>query len=481
MKATFRLVFSFLLLAAVGVPSAMAQRPGFPVAGLEDRIAFWEKVFTEYGADDLIIHDAERVHLVYAVVKESSRRSGVREVERLLDEVRQNVDSPENLSSEARVLYDRIAEAGVGMTAGDIAVLRGRIHIQRGIRERFRDGIVRSGRYLAYFEQILEEEGIPKLIALLPLVESSFENAAYSSAGAAGIWQFTRSTGRLYMTISRRRDDRLDPVIATRAAARLLRGNYEALQSWPLAITAYNHGRAGMQRAQRAYGSDMSAIVVDYTSRTFGYASKNFYAEFIAAANIYESYGYHFGPLALDAPLDFTEPTTRLASMGPADVEGGIQYRVRSGDTLSVIAARSGTTVQQLLTLNRLPNDRIFAGETLILGVNTEASSSAGVDEYHVRPGDTLSEIALAHGMSISELRAVNRLNGDRIVAGTTLIVSGGPTPPVVNSSAREYEVRFGDTLGEIARRFGVEIRELMELNGLRNTQIFAGQTLVIR
>lgn len=476
-----RLVFLSLTLAITGVstPARAQQRPGFPVAGLENRIRFWERVFTEFNSDQLIIHDTERVHLIYAVVDEDARRSGLRDVEGWLDEIRRNIDSPEALSSDALSVYNMIAEDGVEMTSANIAALRGRIHIQRGIRERFRDGIVRSGRYLEQFEQILESEGVPSLIALLPLVESSFENTAYSSAGAAGIWQFTRSTGRLYMTISGRRDDRLDPVTATRAAARLLRGNYDVLRSWPLAITAYNHGRAGMQRAEGSYGPDMAEIVRSYTSRTFGYASKNFYAEFMAAVNIYETYGYHFGPLALDAPLDFSEPQTRLASMGPANVDGGIEYRVRTGDTLSVIAQRNGTSVANLRAMNRLQNDLIFAGETLIVGIGPDTSGSAGIGEYHVRPGDTLSEIAAAHGMTLSELRAVNRMSGDRIVAGTTLIVSGGPVPPAADID--EYEVRFGDTLGEIARRFGLEIRELMELNGLGNTQIYAGQTLILR
>lgn len=475
-----RLVFLSVTIAITSMTTpARAQRPGFPVAELENRIRFWERVFTEYGADQLILHDTERVHLIYAVVTEDARRSGLREVEAWLDEVRRNVDSPDALSSDARRIYDMITEDGVEMTSGNIAALRGRIHIQRGIRERFRDGIVRSGRYLTYFENMLESEGVPRLIALLPLVESSFENAAYSSAGAAGIWQFTRSTGRQYMTISGRRDDRLDPVVATRAAARLLRGNYEALRSWPLAITAYNHGRAGMQRAERAHGPDIAEIVRSYSSNTFGYASKNFYAEFMAAVNIYETYGYYFGPLALDAPLDFSEPETRLASMGPANLAGGVEYRVRPGDTLSVIALRNGTNVANLRSMNRLPNDLIFAGETLIVGNRPDTSGSAGIGEYHVRPGDTLSEIAQTHGMTVSELRALNRVSGDRIVAGTTLIVSGGPVPPAADLG--EYEVRFGDTLGEIARRFGVEIRELMELNGLGNTQIYAGQTLLLR
>ena len=481
MNATLRLSLLSLIVSGLSAMPARAEIPGFPVDGLEDRISFWEKVFTEYGAKDLIIHDIERVHLIYDVADEGSRTSAIRRVERLLDEIARNVDAPDSLSDDARRIYDMIEGDGVRMTAADIGILRNRIHVQRGVRERFRDGVVRSGRYLQYFQGVLEGEGVPAVVALLPLVESSFENSAYSSAGAAGIWQFIRSTGRQYMTISSRRDDRLDPVIATRAAARLLRGNYQALNSWPLAITAYNHGRAGMQRAQRAHGSDMATVIANHTSRTFGYASKNFYAEFVAAVNVYENYAYYYGPLALDAPLDFSAPAIQAAGIGPADAAGGVEYRVRAGDTLSTIALRNGTSIEDLRSLNRLRNDAIYAGETLIVGVVPQPpADSGGVGEYHVRPGDTLSEIATAHGMTIGSLRALNRLSSDRIVAGTTLIVSGGPAAPVPVNPA-EYEVRWGDTLEQIARRFGMEIRELMELNGLRNSQIYAGQTLVVR
>ncbi len=391
----------------------------FPVAGLEDRIAFWESVFAVYGEKDLIVHDTERVNLIYAVVHEDDRRSGQERVRRLLEEVRRNIDSPDALSGDARELYDKIAADGVRMTAGDIAVLLNRIHVQRGIKERFRDGVVRSGRYHDYFQQVFEEEGVPLVVSLLPLVESSYENAARSYAGAVGIWQFMPATGRQFMTVSRGRDDRSNPAIATRAAARLLKSNYNRLQSWPLAITAYNHGTGGMARAQAAHGSDMASVIRNYDGRTFGYASKNFYAEFIAAVNVFNDYEYHFGPIALDAPEDFSTPV-RIAG-GPAITGDGPTYQVRNGDTLSGIASRHGLSITELMAINNLPSDRIFAGETL-------------------RVGDA-----------------------------------------IVEANASEHRVMRGDTLSRIAELYGVGIRELMDRNGLRNTTIYAGQVLAVR
>jgi len=421
LKSTvLRLLAVPVLILTSAIPG-LAQLPPdlFPVAGIEDRIAFWERVFTEWGEDDLVIHDTERVDLVYAVVAENDRRDGVRRVERLLDEVRSRIDTPNQLSADARELYDRIAEDGVRMTAGDIALLRSRIHTLRGIRERFEAGVVRSGRYLDHFREVFEEVGVPSALTLLPLVESSFENAARSYAGAVGIWQFMPATGRQFMTVTQSRDDRVNPSVSTRSAARLLRSNYQRLQSWPLAISAYNHGTTGIARAQAAHGSDMAAIIRNYSGRTFGYASKNFYAEFVAAVNVYDNYDVHFGPIALDAPMDFSTPPVRVAARASIAPGSGPTHRVQAGDSLSLIAERYGTSISQIMALNRLPSDRIFAGETLLVGL----SDDGGSGEYSVQRGDTLSHIAERFGMGLSQLMQLNGLRESTIYVGQLLVV----------------------------------------------------------
>lgn len=419
-------VLLLIVSIASTTPCFAELPPGFPSAGLEDRVDFWEKVFTIYGEDDYIIHDNFRVNLIYAVATEQGRRSRIRTVRATLDQIQRKILKPEEMNSEERRIYDLIAEAGVEMTAGNIAVLRRRVHAQRGIKERFISGIILSGRYLSYFKQVFEDVGVPTILTLLPLVESSFENRAYSSAGAAGIWQFTRSTGRQYMRVVRGRDDRLNPAIATRSAARLLKKNYERLRSWPLAISAYNHGRAGMARALAKHGPDLPTIIRNYRSRTYGYASKNFYAEFIAAVNVYQNYEKYFGSLTLEQPEDFSNVTTQVARRGMLVDSGvdGVRHRVQYGDTLGRIANRYGTSVSRLMDLNRLPTDMIFSGEILLV--------------------------------SISEA-------------------------PMTAPSDGRYRVRWGDTLSEIAIRFGVGLRQLMDLNSMRNSTIYAGQILVVR
>ncbi len=129
------------------------------------------------------------------------------------------------------------------------------LRFQQGLADRFRDGYVKSGLWKDYIRSELREAGVPEILAALPHVESSFNPEARSYVGAAGLWQFTRSTGRRFMQIDHVVDERRDPFLSSSAAARLLAYNYSILKSWPLAITAYNHGVGGMRRAARETGN----------------------------------------------------------------------------------------------------------------------------------------------------------------------------------------------------------------------------------
>jgi membrane-bound lytic murein transglycosylase D len=364
----------FVAVLALATP-AFAVSPELPSQGLEDRIDFWKKVYTQYGENDVIIHDRIRVNLIYDVAVRGEHRSRVQLVEAALDEIRENLATPENLSTTATQIREAITAEGVPLTSASLADLRSNVHTQTGIKERFRDGIIRSGRYLDAFQEIFGQAGVPTEIALLPLVESSFENRALSSAGAAGIWQFTRGTGRLYMTVTRRVDERLNPEKATRAAVRLLRDNYKALGNWPLAITAYNHGRGGMLRAQSETGtSEITKIIDEYRGRLFGYASMNFYAEFLAAVEVYNTYPQYFGQLVLDQPTMKSAPArtavaTAKSTAKPAATQtaSSDKYRVRKGDTLGEIARRFGVSVRELMDTNNLRNTVIHAGQILLV------------------------------------------------------------------------------------------------------------------
>ena len=370
-----RLMVAVLALAA----PAIAEESELASTGLENRVDFWKKVYTQYGEDDVIIHDRVHVNLIYDVATDSDQASKISAVERALDEIRNNLETPDALSPTAQQIRDTIAAYGLPLTASVLQDLRSNVHTQLGIKERFRQGVIRSGRYVDAFQQIFATQGLPEQLALLPLVESSFENRSLSKAGAAGIWQFTRGTGRLYLRVNRKLDERLDPTKATHAAARLLHDNYRALGSWPLAITAYNHGRAGMLRAQDQVGSsEITSIISDYRGPLFGYASMNFYSEFLAAVEVYQNYEQYFGQLVLDQPSTkpsvapapaatasaspATKRRVQTAKASPAD-----KYRVRKGDTLWEIAQRFGTSIRELMERNNLQGSAIHAGQILLV------------------------------------------------------------------------------------------------------------------
>jgi membrane-bound lytic murein transglycosylase D len=214
-------------------------------------------------------------------------------------------------------------------------VLPERIHIQRGVRERIQAGLKRYPKYRTLVESTLRKHALPLELAALPLLESGYLNQARSRTGAAGLWQFMPGTARQFMRVDSRVDQRLNPSIATRSAARLLERNYAKLNSWPLAVLAYNHGAAGAARARDACGADISQLIACYQGKSFGYASMNFYAEFVAAVRLLEEH---------------SKPAPLLAR----------SHRVARGDTLTEISRRHRTTVKRIMSLNGLTNPNLL-------------------------------------------------------------------------------------------------------------------------
>ena len=173
-----------------------------------------------------------------------------------------------------------------------------RVKAQRGIKERTAAGIKRSGRYIAQIQQIFRERGLPPELTYLPIVESSYDIGARSSVGAVGVWQFMPRTGREYMRVGAGIDERRDPLESSRAAASYLKQAYDYLGSWPLAITSYNFGQAGMARAVAEVGSDnLVDLIQQYNHPYWGFPPKQFYAEFLAAVEIGSNPSEYFSRL----------------------------------------------------------------------------------------------------------------------------------------------------------------------------------------
>ncbi|MBI3019095.1 MAG: transglycosylase SLT domain-containing protein [Deltaproteobacteria bacterium] len=409
--------------------------------GLKDKVDFWKLIYHYYSVDQYVLHDSD-YNLIYKVVDVSdihrknisyraqrrllAQRLGAhkRELRVLLTSVHQKQAHPDSMTAEERKIFDLFRHVD---TSKKFWNARYNIRSQLGQKERFQQGIIWAGRYLPMMENIFQEEGVPIELTRLPFVESSFNIKARSKVGASGVWQFIRSTGRRYLSINAAVDERNDPIEATRAAAKLLKANYGYLGHWPLAVTAYNHGAAGMQRAVRKVGTkDMVAIIDRYRSRTFGFASKNFYAEFLAALETELEYQKYFGALKTEASLDFEEvDIQKYVGMHVltryTDISKEVLKRYNPGLTSHVFAGKKFIPPGYRLKLPHGAKEAFLAGYQDIPSQLVAKAQKKFI--YHrVRRGDTLIYLARFYDTSVGEIRRANRI-GRFLYSGQTLII----------------------------------------------------------
>jgi membrane-bound lytic murein transglycosylase D len=292
------------MMAAVMRGSALAGAElSFPrPATIEPNVKFWVDVFAGYGERDFVIHDRDHVWRVYQVMHIPGDGTPTRDEADSINNYLKNkyaniLNRLATGQQPANFEERRVADLFKGETPAVYALAAQNLRVQQGMRERFQEGLLRSRNYRSTMERIFRAVDVPPELVTLAEVESGFECRAKSGAGAVGIWQFTRSTGQEYMRITRYHDDRLNPITETHAAAQLLRSNYETLGSWPLAITAYNYGTGGMAEASSEYHGDYAAIVRNYSGSHFGFASKNYYPEFLAALQVHQYEEQYFPEL----------------------------------------------------------------------------------------------------------------------------------------------------------------------------------------
>ncbi len=259
---------------------------------LQYHVALWKDIFGRYTSRQVVVYDSWYPQLVYEVIDRdngsayvSARIKVYRSILRSLARKEKHGELETLTPDEERVykLFATVTEKDRFAKAAG-RDMRG----QSGQYERFLQALQVSGMYEDQFIRIFQENGVPVELIWLPFVESYYNYKAYSHAGAAGVWQFIASTARLYdLSICSAADERVDPFKSADAAARLLKANYDLLHTWPLAITAYNHGTVGMLRAVRQFSStDFGTIATNYRSNTFGFYSRNYYAEFVAVAQL---------------------------------------------------------------------------------------------------------------------------------------------------------------------------------------------------
>jgi len=420
-------------------------------------------------------------------------------------------------------------------------------------------GLKRSGKYLPMIKEIFRQEGLPLDLAYMALVESGYKPQALSRARAKGIWQFIRSTGRLYgLDVNWWVDERSDPEKATRAAAKHLKDLYQQFGDWYLAMASYNGGANRIERAiKRLKTKDFWQIASTmYIKRE----TKNYVPAVLAAIIISRnprSFGFY---LDLEEPIKYDKvilksctdlrviaecsqtsiqkiielnPELRrlMTPVGYRDYEIKIpagtkekflkalssipeskriawrRHIVRSGESLSLIAARYRTSINAICQANNIRNRHfIRAGRSLLIPIGPVGGRSYSVwrapktryardykkgqrIDYRVRRGDSLYKIALRYGTNVNSIKKWNNLVSDILHPGKKLVIWAGTVVSDGRTSLQRkkekeaiiYRVKVGDTLYDIAKEFNTSIKDLCRWNNLSTKQkIFPGDKLKI-
>jgi membrane-bound lytic murein transglycosylase D len=447
-----------------------------------------------------VVHDIRNLDIVYEVVylgeKPLSRRARERKLEKTKKKYRNILRRIAKTKNKAQLKGDD--KRVFALVKKDFYRASRNIRAQLGQKDRFREGIERSGLYMDEIKRIFKEFNLPVELSLLPHVESSFQIGAYSSAGAAGIWQFTRGTGRLFMRVGYDVDERRDPILATYGAAKLLKKNFESVGSWPLAITAYNHGLQGMKRAKKRFGSDIVKVIAKYKSRTFGFASQNFYAEFLAALHVIKNQNKYFPKLVIKKPI-------RKVSLVLPDyihIRTAMNYFNMSREELA--EANPSLRRPVLNGEKRIPKGFVFQAplrkiDNLMarygqIPQKVKYGSQLRSKWYTVRRGDTLSGIALRFGTTVGSLKGFNNLGRrNRIYVGQVLQLPRRnsrrqPTFRLAKLDSSKYSttivsyrVRRHDNLSKIAKRFDTNVSHLTRINRFRNPDsLYPGQKIKV-
>jgi len=471
-------VAGFLILfVTLAAPLAVrAEDATFPRPKvLQPAIAFWRDIFAKYSEHQVVVHDDWYLGKVYEVVdflpwvedgdpltpsEINEKKRQIEEAELRVRSILMSLDANGGSAEGLGPAERKVAKMFADVEGEDkFRTAAERIRTQPGLRERFALGIARQRPYLPRMKRIFGEEGLPSELARLPLIESCFNVNAYSKVGAAGVWQFMPSTGRQYMIVGDHVDERRDPIRATHAAARHLRADYDALGEWPLAITAYNHGRGGLARASDEVGSsDIGDIVTRYRGKAFGFASRNFYAEFLAALDVASRSEELFGDLpempavsgeevevphpmgihqaaslagvSRDALAEANPALLASVTEGRAFIPRGYVLRVPGGgDALRVANAEPPPRVVRTESASRTRSrsasvrsrQAVAKASSSARGRSSGKSGKGRVVIVHkVKPGQTLGAIARQYGTTVEAIRGYNKV-GKSIQTGQRL------------------------------------------------------------
>ncbi len=395
----------------------------------------------------------------------------------------------ERSQDDGGLARESLADFGVDDTQPLHARVQAEIDaIQRVYPKSFQAGLDRSYRYLPYIRAEFAKAGLPEDLVWLAMVESQFTPRIDSHAGAGGMWQFMRSTGRRYgLRSDWYLDERYDWKKATQAAVQYLSELYTMFDgNWPLAVSAYNMGEAGLEGAIASAGGERdlwTLIETPPASRRIRLETKRFYAKFLASAivaNNPEQYGFEARP----QDAEVTDYITVDGSYSLADIEKEIGASQGSLARLNPHFIQGYTPPARTSYLS-VPSDQ---RERVASAIGSMPELRLGT--HTVQRGETLSVIAATYKVSVAELQQTNHIKSPKsLQVGQKLVIPGfadssaapAAVAVAVEPGATAYTVRTGDSLSTIATAHRVSVKDLQRWNNLGSrTGIRAGDRLVV-
>ena len=402
------------------------------------------------------------------------------------------ISSNQNIDYSDSVYIERLSKLPTLIDMPYNSIVKKYILLYAENRRKLVESVLGFGTYyFPIFEAALEKEKLPLELKYMPVIESALRPNAVSRAGAAGLWQIMPITAKgLGLEVNSLVDERRSPIKSSEAAAKYLKDLYNIYNDWSLAIAAYNCGPGNVNKAIIRSGGkrDFWGIYHHLPQETRGYVPA-----FIAANYILTYYEEHnICPVAAEIPL----ATDTIV----------INNRIN----LQQISAVLNTPIEMLRELNPQYRNDIVPGnikpyhlrlpvQLMHAYINSQDSISNYRQEYFarqktvepakleygyhkIRSGETLSTIAKKYHTTVTKLKELNGMKNSNIRAGQSLKVpgAGNTNSGTSGASNKSHKVKSGETIGAIASRYGVSVNSLKSINGLNSNLIRIGQVLKI-
>jgi membrane-bound lytic murein transglycosylase D len=416
----------------------------------------------------------------------------------------------------------------------------------------------RAEPHLPYVRAVLASYNLPPDLIVLPIIESGYNNMAYSPVGAGGMWQFMPYTARRFgLTVDWWVDERRDPYKATVAAAKYLTKLYQMFGDWNLALAAYNAGEGKVSKAMACSGQTDFFDLARNTNLLKA-ETRHYVPKFLAVLKIFQNLdalgfrkiNWQAGPnlkevrvpggtdlMALaqacgqsweqfrqqnaafrrqvsppDQTVNVYVPVAKeqqalafLKNPESAPPSGFHQYAATSGETWWSVSRRTGVPVAELRQFNaslpevlgtgqtvRVPNNASFQEATALADASdacapVRSQAASKQVRHRVNRGETVGSIARKYGVSVADLKAANKVRSNRLSTGTTLVIPGTPSRTVAERAAPapvkgggRHDVRRGESISGIAARYGVSSQDLLAANHLRSPRDLKAGTTLV-